>query len=144
MKLRIALLIVMTLTPALLVVGCSSSSSVATQPDTTPPLAPVILGARGADGILGVWWNEGNEPDLNGYNVYVTMGGIVTRLNNGPITENRYSAVVNTQGSVSVYVTAVDFSGNESSPSATQVVRMTGDQIEGLHDAVGDIKDAHF
>ena len=143
MKLRI-FLAVMVLTPALFVAGCSSDGDNGITADTNPPLAPVVLGARGDDGLVGVWWQSNAEADLDGYNVYLIQGGTVTRMNNGTIEGNSYVERVSVGGSAQVYVTAVDYTGNESSPSATKAVKLTlQDRIEDSADIDNKVDDAH-
>jgi hypothetical protein len=133
MKLRIALFVVMTLTPVLLLVGCGSDSTTVGQPDTTPPLAPVILGVRGASSSVGVWWIGGNEPDLAGYNVYVRDGGVIRRVNPEVVTSTKYNHAVGHGGSVYVYVTSVDYTGNESGPSENHWVKLSIEDQTGTN-----------
>jgi hypothetical protein len=129
MKLRYAILAIML--PTLALVGCSDSSEVLGV-DTAAPLAPVIQGAGVRDGMMVVWWSANGEADLDGYNVYATEGGVTSRLNrNLPIDNNRYTAPID-GGSLEVYVTAVDVSGNESSPSVTLSVH--ADQQDEIAD----------
>lgn len=135
MKLRIASLIVMTLVPVLLLAGCGDDSTVGTQPDTTPPLAPVIEGSKALDGAAGLWWAANNEPDLAGYYVYAAQNGIVHRANRLPIHQSYFVYEMTQGGSVTLYVTAVDLSGNESSPSSVRAFTLSPSQvIDGFGD----------
>jgi hypothetical protein len=133
MKLRSATFAV-ALVPALLLAGCGSDDTDGGFiPDTTAPLAPVIMGVRADDGIVGLWWNPNTEPDLTGYHVYVAMNGVVRRTTFRPVVDNRYTVNLGPQGSASVYVTAIDYSGNESSPSAWRTVSLSpADGIDGV------------
>ncbi|NNF08353.1 MAG: hypothetical protein HKN21_16450 [Candidatus Eisenbacteria bacterium] len=141
MKLRIAFLLVMMLTPALLLVGCSSdSNSGINNPDTTPPLAPVVLGAKANGGSVGVWWRAGSEADLQGYYVYASRNGQVTRVTSVPLAAN-YFAFSSNEGVVSTYITAVDWNGNESSPSASRSVRISPDEIDGFNGSAKELQD---
>jgi hypothetical protein len=129
MKLRYAILALVL--PTLALVGCSDSEEVLGI-DTAAPLAPVIQGAGARDGMMTVWWSANGEADLEGYNVYTVASGVATRRNgNLPIDNNRYTAP-HSSGSILVYVTAVDVTGNESSPSQTLSVHADQrDEIEG-------------
>lgn len=106
---------------AIFAMGCGdSANSVAL--DTTPPLAPVMEGANKADGAIAVWWQPNAEADLDGYNVYVIENGVTDQVNLHPVDESYYAIPTDGNHNVQVYVTAVDFSGNESSPSSTRNV----------------------
>ncbi len=136
MKLSFASLFVMLLLATVMVVGCSDSATVS-QPDTTPPLAPVVVGAKGTVDVVSVWWQQNIEPDLAGYNVYVVENGSTVRLNRLPITDPYMVIPTNGATTMGVRVTALDWSGNESSPSAQKTVNIsygqTGrDGIDGL------------
>ena len=140
MKLRYAILALVL--PTLALVGCSDSTNDVLGVDTAAPLAPVIQGAGARDGQMVVWWAANGESDLDGYNVYTVEGGVVSRRNgNLPIDNNRYTGPVG-NGSIQVYVTAVDVSGNESSPSQTLNVKADQrDEIERLPgDSIDDAK----
>lgn len=126
MKLRFVFLAAALLVPAVLVGGCGSDGTDGgTQPDTTPPLAPVILGARATDGTTGIWWSPNNEPDLNGYHVYVSQYGVIRRMTKVPVSGTNHSVQLQPTGSATVFVTAIDYSGNESSPSASRTVNLS-------------------
>ena len=117
MKRRVLLGCVIALLPLVGVWGCTDTT---TAPDTTPPLAPHLDGATLENGAVGVWWEPNTEPDLAGYYVYVVKGGVPQSAVPHAITSN--SLVIDLDGetgTVEVYVTATDVSGNESSPSAT-------------------------
>lgn len=126
MKRCFASLFAVALVAVPLLVGCGDSATVS-RPDTAPPLAPVILGARGADGTVGLWWRNNTEPDLAGYHVYKTDSGLTRRMTTFPIRETYMSWVEAGQETVELYVTAVDWTGNESSPSVTKEVNPARD-----------------
>lgn len=118
MKLRTIFCVMVVGSVAL--IGCSDSSTTTPPLDTTPPLAPIILNASYANGYLGVWWESNIEPDLAGYNVYQIKDIKPVRLNQFLLHGQTMTAVQVETGTVHVYVTAVDFSGNESAPSSTK------------------------
>lgn len=117
MKPRFVILFALLVVPALVVLGCGNSSTFT--PDTTPPLAPVLQGANMDAANVAMWWEPNSEPDLNGYYVYVEQDGVSHLYNRTPITDAYAVVPVDGSSSVRVYVTAVDVSGNESSPSAS-------------------------
>ena len=126
---------VLALMPLVAFWGCGSTDTTTT-PDTTPPLAPQLNGATLEGGNIGVWWSPNSEPDLAGYYVYYVENGVTHPASTEPITSSYMviSDVVNSP--VDVYVTAIDYSGNESSPSAsvrasTQVTADPSRQIIG-------------
>ncbi len=138
MKQSFASLVAVTLMLGMVLMGCGDSTSVS-RPDTTPPLAPVVMGANGAGNVAQIWWQGNIEPDLAGYTVYATMDGVTHRVNDRPIQGTSMSVPVRNSGLVTLYITASDVSGNESSPSATKVVTLTlgganRSPIEGVDD----------
>jgi endoglucanase len=110
-------LTVLALWPLAALWGCGADTT--TTPDTTPPLAPQLGGATLQDGTLGVWWQANTEPDLAGYNVYLVEGGVTHSAAANPITSNYLIIDAGTASPIYVYVTAIDYSSNESSPSAS-------------------------
>ena len=87
--------------------------------DTTPPAAPILLTASGANTMITLDWADNTEPDLAGYNVYRgTVSGVYTKVNLSLIV---LSARIDTgldNGTEYYYVVrAVDTSGNESTNS---------------------------
>jgi hypothetical protein len=138
MKQSFASLVAVTLMLGMVLAGCGDSSSVS-RPDTTPPLAPVVMGADGAGNTARIWWQGNTEPDLAGYTVYITMNGVTHRANQQPIRSTSLSVPADGVHQVTLYVTASDVSGNESSPSATKTVLIIQGEknrtpIEGLSD----------
>jgi len=138
MKQSFACLVAVTLMLGMVLAGCGNSSSVS-RPDTTPPLAPVVTGADAAGNTARIWWQGNTEPDLAGYTVYATMNGVTHRVNETPMMSTSLSVPANGAHQVTLYVTASDVSGNESSPSQSRAVIIvvpTKDRapIQGLQD----------
>jgi hypothetical protein len=86
---------------------------------------PTGLVSRTGDQSIVLHWDKSNEPDVAGYNIYrsVTNGGAFVRLNlAGLVTSPGYcdlsAAVINGQTNY-YYVTAVNTSSQESSPSTS-------------------------
>ena len=127
------------LVPALLFVGCGDDDPMAL--DTVPPLAPVLNGANEDGGLVAVWWEENSEPDLAGYNLYVEQDGNTRLVNDTPLTSAYATIQIADDNPVHVYVTAIDWSGNESSPSATRRA-VTVDRPDGSDDDRGSSKDS--
>ena len=116
MKRSFMFLFTLFIVPALFVMGCGDDKLT---PDTTAPLAPILSGASTSEDGLGLWWKPNAEPDLAGYNVYVRENGAIRQTNQGPITDTFFTVDINDEGQIFVYVTAFDFSGNESPFSST-------------------------
>ncbi len=124
MKLSFASLFAILLISTFLMVGCGDSETVS-QPDTTPPLAPVVLGALGTDSAVGVWWQRNTEPDLAGYMVYMVENGQTTCVTDAPVLNTYFTVVPQGHSTVQLYVTAVDWVGNESSPSQSKAANLS-------------------
>jgi hypothetical protein len=141
MKPRFVPFYALLLVPALLFVGCGDDDPTAL--DTVPPLAPVLNGAIEDGGLVAVWWAENTEPDLAGYFLYLEQDG-TTRLVNATPLANAYATIQIVENSpIHVYVTAVDWSGNESSPSATRRAVTFDKPIDhGSDDSRGGEKDS--
>jgi hypothetical protein len=117
-----------------LVGGCGEDTIT---PDTTPPLAPVIEGATIDHEVVGIWWAPNTEPDLAGYNVYLTQNGQTWLTTSQPIVDNYISMhVENGDAPIYVNVSAVDLSENESSLSATE--RAVTPQDQDQHQTADD------
>ncbi len=89
--------------------------------DVTPPAIPTGLAASPSDG--GVWlnWDDNGDLDLDGYTVYraTTSGGPYSPVGGGLVDVSQYQDTGLTNGTTYYYViTASDFTGNESDPSA--------------------------
>jgi hypothetical protein len=81
------------------------------------PAAPTGLGTTPGDGFVLLDWNDNNEPDVNGYNVYrsATSGSGYVRLNSGLLTSSDYNDSDVSIGTTYYYVvTAVDTNDYES------------------------------
>ncbi|MGD0229244.1 MAG: hypothetical protein ABSC19_02650 [Syntrophorhabdales bacterium] len=96
----------------------------ATPRKMTPPAPPAGLTLQKKNGGVLLAWTASPESDVAGYNVYRIAAGKTEKVNatlqqaprfldEKPPAEPRY---------VSYYVTAVDQSGNESTPSREQVI----------------------
>jgi pectate lyase len=89
-------------------------------PDTTPPAVPSGFWAAGGDGTVLLEWNDNNEPDFAGYNLYrsTTHGSGYTKLNSSLLTNSTYTDNTVTNGTMYYYAaTSVDAVGNESAKS---------------------------
>ncbi len=88
--------------------------------DTNAPAAPSGLTATGGNSTVALDWNDNNEIDLSGYNVYrsTTSGGPYSKLNGSIVSSSNYSDN-SVSGGVTYYyvVRAVDTSSNESGNS---------------------------
>jgi hypothetical protein len=89
--------------------------------DPNPPAAPTGLVATGGEEMVTLDWNDNNESDLRGYNVYrsTTSGSGYGKLNSSTLTSSNYTDN-NVDGYVTYYyvVTALDASINESNDSS--------------------------
>jgi fibronectin type 3 domain-containing protein len=88
--------------------------------DATAPSAPTGLAAIGKAGKVSLNWNDNNEFDLAGYNVYrsTTLGSGYAKLNTSLLSSSDYSDTTVVGGTTYYYViTAVDTSWNESGSS---------------------------
>lgn len=102
--------------------GCYEQAGVA-PPDVTPPAAPTGLALTPGNTQIGATWNANGEPDLAGYNVYraTAVAGPFTKQNGNLLGSPALTQTGLTNGQTYLYrVTAVDTSGNESSPSETK------------------------
>ncbi len=91
--------------------------------DPNAPAAPTGLSATPGESMVSLNWNDNNEVDLDGYNVYrsTTSGGDAggyDKLNSSLLTDSNYTDN-DIIGGVTYYyvVTAVDTSLNESNDS---------------------------
>jgi len=89
-------------------------------PDLTAPAAPENLWALAGNGTVSLDWDNNNEPDLEGYNLYrtTTSGSGYTKLNSPLLTDSNYIDDTVINGTIYYYVvTALDTSENESGNS---------------------------
>ena len=92
--------------------------------DRTPPAAPALPVATTAAAGVTLTWTAGHEPDLAGYDVIRSVGGITLGLLN-PVPLQRLTFVdkaVPKGQTVTYVIRAVDSSGNLSAPSAAVTV----------------------
>ena len=90
-------------------------------PDLTAPAAPENLWALAGNGAVSLDWDDNNEPDFEGYNLYrsTTSGSGYTKLNSLLLTDSNYINDIVVNGTMYYYVvTALDTSENESGNSA--------------------------
>jgi fibronectin type 3 domain-containing protein len=89
--------------------------------DTTPPSAPISLGATPGDSKVTLTWAANTESDLAGYNIYrsTTSGTGYSKLNGSSLlTSASYTDTTAVNGTKYFYVVrAVDTSGNSSGNS---------------------------
>jgi hypothetical protein len=107
----LSLLVVVTLTP-----GCHDFLH---HLDDDPPLAPTGLRTATGDNFIELFWNETRDPDVSGYNVYVssTYGGRYEYV--GSVTAPYYRDDEARNGVLYYYaVSAYDYDGNESDLSS--------------------------
>jgi len=87
--------------------------------DITPPAPPVGLSVLPREGKLELTWSPSTEPDLARYRLYRASGGAPARLAELPKTVTNYLDGSAEPGVTYYYtLTAVDESGNESTPSS--------------------------
>jgi len=92
--------------------------------DRFAPAAPtglaVVPGTEGNAAVIDLSWQANTEADVAGYNVYRREGSFgFERLTAKPVLGPAFSDTKAISGSTYIYrVTAVDVSGNESSPSS--------------------------
>jgi hypothetical protein len=105
----------------------SPAAASALRPDTTVPAAPSGLTATASDSGNSLDWADNAESDLAGYNVYraASAGGPFTKLNAVALTRSDYDDTLAPTGTSFYQVTAVDASGNESTPSAMASAALT-------------------
>jgi len=101
----------------------TSSPVKITPRDIFPPAPPEGLSGIYSAGAVELVWSASNEPDLAGYNVYRLAGDAPTRINKElvrtPVFRDESAPA---EQPIAYYVTAVDNSGNESQPSAKEVI----------------------
>jgi hypothetical protein len=88
------------------------------EPDFTPPSAPTGLRTATGDNFIELFWNANREPDVSGYNVYVSSAynGRYERIGSSSRPYFNDNGAVN--GTTYYYaVTAYDYDGNESALS---------------------------
>lgn len=95
----------------------------ATPRDMKPPETPSEFKAeKTARGVL-LSWKASRDIDLKGYNIYRISTGEAEKLNETPVKENIFTdSNMPDIRYVSYYITAIDTSGNESTPSREVIV----------------------
>jgi fibronectin type 3 domain-containing protein len=81
------------------------------------PAAPTGLTSNPTMEIIMLNWNDNNEPDFNGYNIYrsTTSGSGYVKLNSSLLSSSDYNDTDVSKGTIYYYVvTAVDTAGLES------------------------------
>ena len=104
-----------------------SNEASAVSSDTTPPARPTGLTATAGPGIVSLNWNDNNELDLAGYNIYrgTSSGGPYNILNGSTLlTSSDYNDSTATAGITYYYVVRArdlntNLSGNSNQASAT-------------------------
>ncbi|MCD8510592.1 MAG: S8 family serine peptidase [Bacillus sp. (in: Bacteria)] len=85
--------------------------------DTTPPDAPTNLEANATSTSINLSWTASTAPDTSGYTVYRSEDGEDFE-EIGDTSSSSYSdTLAEPETEYTYYVTAYDFSGNESDPS---------------------------
>lgn len=85
------------------------------QPDITPPAMPQGLSTATGDNVIEIFWNNNSEPDLAGYDVFVSdkYDGKYTLI--GTTTQTHFIDKDSRNGKTYYYaVSAFDADGNES------------------------------
>lgn len=92
--------------------------------DGKVPSAPSSLASGGGEEAVFLEWNAGAEPDILGYNVYRSRGAGQTyeKLTKAPLKNVKYVDRPGKAEALAYYVTAVDFTGNESPASPKTAV----------------------
>ncbi len=88
--------------------------------DANAPLPPTGLTATPGNSIVSLDWNDNNETDLRGYNVYRSLSSEsgYAKLNGSFLTSSNYTDSTANGGRIYYYfVTAIDTSNNESNDS---------------------------
>jgi len=102
--------------------------------DTTPPATPTgLTAALGSDALhIALSWLPNSEPDLAGYNLYVSLDGLTwQKVNAEPITGTEYDFSP-IEGNTSYYfrLSALDESGNESKPTKEVRIKTPSREVD--------------
>jgi fibronectin type 3 domain-containing protein/glucose/arabinose dehydrogenase len=101
--------------------GNSNVVSAVRTADNQPPAPPATLTGVGVNNGVRLNWSAVTDIDLAGYRVYRsdTADGTYTLLNGTPVTQLTFTDTTAANGTTWFYrVTAIDFGGNESSPTS--------------------------
>ncbi len=112
--------------------------------DTTAPSAPTGLTATGGERIITLDWDDITVPDLGEYGIYrhtANSFGSATKI--AEVRASRFVDTTPTPGTPYYYwITAIDRSENESSPSTVNSATALDDLSDALADAAQAIADA--
>jgi len=101
-------------------VGAWASTTLTIAADTTAPSAPTMIGAFGQIGQIEIRWTNPSDADFSYANVYRNIvDNFATATNFASIGGTRTIHQVVAGETRYYWVTAVDYSGNESGPSAS-------------------------
>ena len=104
----------------LVIIGCGREDTTVSVDNETPPAIPTGLTINDAfDGQIEISWQQNNEPDLSGYNIYRTIGK-TTAFKLIGFTANTYFDDVGLEYDSTYYykISAVDKSQRESGLSS--------------------------
>src|SRR6202008_2004067 len=105
----------MTVVSAILFTLFTGCKELIYQPDLAPPSAPQGLSTQTGDGFVELFWDQNNEQDLDGYNIYVSTSydGKYQLIGSTNATYFMDKGILN--GKTFYYaVTSYDINGNES------------------------------
>jgi fibronectin type 3 domain-containing protein len=108
----------------------SSEVSATAAAGDTPPAAPTGLTVIPGEANVPLDWNDSNEIDLSGYNVYrsETSGNGYSKLNGWLLSDSNYVDNITTHDTIYYYVvTAVDTNSKESDYSSEVFAGLYGD-----------------
>jgi hypothetical protein len=99
----------------------------------TIPLPPAGVTAEHVQSGARVFWRRNDEMDLRGYHVFRSVGlsGVFQQVTASPAIDTSYTDTPLGGGFYRYYVTAIDSSGLQSTPSDTAIVSMPTDAGEG-------------
>jgi subtilase family serine protease/flagellar hook assembly protein FlgD len=90
-----------------------------TYANITPPSVPADLRAVTSGNTVSLSWKANNELDLDGYNIYRTIGATSTKINTTPLKNAAYQDSALTDGVYGYVISAIDTSGNASNATAS-------------------------
>jgi hypothetical protein len=97
---------------SLALLGCKRN---AVYPESNPPSAPTGLSTSTGDNFIEIFWEKGHDPDIAGYNVFVSASYDGRYELIGSTKEPYFMDKGAVNGNVYYYaVTAYDYEGNES------------------------------
>ena len=102
-----------------------SEDTVAMVGNVTPPAVPLDLRATASGPDVTLNWLSNTEPDLAGYNVFISTAQGWMKLNPSLILNTTFTDASLPNGTYTYRVTAVDTFGNESLPSNEAIVQVS-------------------